>query len=67
MIKTEIRMDLSQDKIESITSERLRKLDFVCGSYCEENFYDKKFLEVLTENDEIRGMESGFMEGYIGV
>lgn len=31
----------------------------------EEDFYNEKYLEEYVENDEINGLEDGFMMGYL--
>jgi hypothetical protein len=58
-----IKIDLSHENIEKITSEKLRGLS--TDSF-DAGFYDKDSLECLEENDEISPMESGFMNGYLG-
>ena len=32
----------------------------------EEDFYNKKYLQEYLEDDEINGLEEGFMIGYLG-
>ncbi len=32
----------------------------------EEDFYNEKYLEEYVEDDEINGLEEGFMIGYLG-
>ncbi len=56
----QIKLDISHEKIEQITSERLCKLNLE-----ESNFYDLDFIDELEENDEIMPCESGFMMGYL--
>lgn len=55
-----MKLDLSHETIEKITSERLRS-----QVSDEVDFYDKTFLEDLNDNDEISSMEVGFMCGYL--
>ena len=56
----QIKLDISHEKIEQITSEKLCRL-----SLEEPNFYDMNFIDELEENDEIMPCESGFMMGYL--
>lgn len=57
-----IKIDLSHESIEKITSERLRGLS---TNNLDVDVYDRDSLECLEENDEISPVESGFMNGYL--
>jgi hypothetical protein len=62
VVEVIIKIDLSHENIERLTSERLRNLR---TESFDNNFYDRGSLEILEENDEINSFESGFMSGYL--
>ena len=57
-----MRLDISHENIEKITSERLSKLNL---EYEGDYFYNPEFLDILGEDDEISPSEGGFMQGYL--
>ncbi len=61
VIQVIVKIDLSHENIERITSERLMRLNMDTSNH----FYDMDFIENLEENDEIDVFESGFMSGYL--
>jgi hypothetical protein len=57
-----MKLDISHENIERITSERLSRLNMEFeGDY----FYNSEFIDSLGEDDEISPSECGFMQGYL--